>query len=158
MSIVDRIEEVAKKKGLTFKKLEREAGLGNGTIRRWEIQSPRLDKLVPVAEYLHVPLDYLVYGRSETATGGPTCDGVPLSMVEADLVAMFRDLKASEKEIAFQFVTMLYQRKTGGLPPLSRRLLRTKKAPPREGRSPRRRRLFFCPGMIKKLIKSLSDW
>ena len=115
MSIVDRIEEVAKKKGLTFKKLEREAGLGNGTIRRWEIQSPRLDKLVPVAEYLHVPLDYLVYGRSETATGGPTCDGLPLSMVEADLVAMFRDLKASEKEIAFQFVTMLYQRKTGGV-------------------------------------------
>ena len=117
--LVSRIEAGIKEKGSNFRRVEAELGLGNGTIKRWDRQSPRLDKLMLVSEYLQLPLDYLVYGisRSEKkAEAGPVmCDGVPLSMVEADLVAMFRDLKASEKEIAFQFVTMLYQRKTGGV-------------------------------------------
>ena len=116
--LVDRLDAAAKKKGLTFYRLEQDLGLGGGTIKRWSRQSPRLDKLLAVADALDVSLDYLARGTirtDSTPTGGPTCDGVPLSMVEADLVAMFRDLKASEKEIAFQFVTMLYQRKTGGV-------------------------------------------
>ena len=64
MSIVDRLQSIVKERGTTFKQLERDVGLGNGTIRRWEEQSPRLDKLTKVADYLHVSLDFLVYGRS----------------------------------------------------------------------------------------------
>ena len=52
MTLVDRISQIAKDKGLTFRAIERELGLGNGTIKRWEVQSPRLDRLIKVAEYL----------------------------------------------------------------------------------------------------------
>ena len=74
--LVNRIEKRIKEKGTNFKRVEQELGLGNGTIKRWSTQSPRLDKLVPVAEYLQVSLDYLVFGSSvsETSTNGDRPD------------------------------------------------------------------------------------
>ena len=36
MSIVDRLQSIVKERGTTFKQLERDVGLGIGTIRRWE--------------------------------------------------------------------------------------------------------------------------
>ena len=100
-------------------------GLGNGTIKRWSTQSPRLDKLVPVAEYLQVSLDYLVFGSSvsETSTNGDrpdleaekerqglTCDGLPLAEDEVDLVAMYRLLPPSHREEIFDLVYFKYKR------------------------------------------------
>lgn len=112
MSIVDRLQDIAKGRGTTFKQLERDIGLGNGTLRRWEEQSPRLDKLVKVADFLQVSLDYLVYGDRESATAAE-CDGVPLSQTEADLVAMFRCLDSRDRATAFDFVQLLYERAVG---------------------------------------------
>lgn len=123
-SLVDRIETKIKEKGLNFKRVERECGLGNGTIKRWAEQSPRLDKLVTVAEYLQVSLDHLVFGsESETSPSGDSidldtykkdqglaCDGSPLSPIEADLVAMFRLLPPSHQEELFDLVYFKYKR------------------------------------------------
>ena len=123
-SLVDRIETKIKEKGLNFKRVERDCGLGNGTIKRWSEQSPRLDKLVSVAEYLQVSLDFLVFGsESETSLNGESidletfkqeqglaCDGSPLSPIETDLVAMFRLLPPSHQEELFDLVYFKYKR------------------------------------------------
>ena len=125
-ALIDRIEQAIKEKGTNFKRVERECGLGNGTIKRWEEQSPRLDKLVLVSEYLQVSLDYLVFGRScsETSTnGGPDaavenlkqsqgliCDGSPLEDEEADLIAMYRLLPDEQKEDVFDIVHLKYRK------------------------------------------------
>lgn len=123
--LVNRIEKRIKEKRTNFKRVEQELGLGNGTIKRWSTQSPRLDKLVPVAEYLQVSLDYLVFGSSvsETSTNGDrpdleaekerqglTCDGLPLSEDEVDLVAMYRLLPPSHREEIFDLVYFKYKR------------------------------------------------
>lgn len=50
--------------GLTLSQLEKECGLGNGTIGKWVKQEPSVLKLLKVAERLGVSLDYLV-GRTE---------------------------------------------------------------------------------------------
>lgn len=126
MSIVDRLQAIVKERGTTFKQLERNVGLGNGTIRRWEEQSPRLDKLTKVADYLQISLDFLVYGRSvsepdtsseckidleaEKERQGLTCDGLPLSEDEVDLVAMYRLLSPSHREEIFDLVYFKYKR------------------------------------------------
>lgn len=122
--LVQRIEKCIKEKGSNFKRVERECGLGNGTIKRWSEQSPRLDKLVMVAEYLQVSLDYLVFGGSASETSahkdeapckgmgareGLTCDGSPLNEVEADLVAMFRLLPPSHQEELFNLTYFKYK-------------------------------------------------
>lgn len=62
--LVARIEAAAKEKGLNLSTIERTLGLGNSTIRRWQTQSPRLDKLLLVARCLDVSLDYLVSGTA----------------------------------------------------------------------------------------------
>lgn len=123
--LVNRIEKRIKEKGTNFKRVEQELGLGNGTIKRWSTQSPRLDKLVPVAEYLQVSLDYLVFGSSVSETSangdrpdleaekerqGLTCDGLPLSEDEVDLVAMYRLLPPSHREEIFDLVYFKYKR------------------------------------------------
>ena len=123
--LVDRIGATIKEKGLTFNRVEHDCGLGNGTIKRWGGQSPRLDKLVRVSEYLDVSLDYLVFGtlHSENSPNGEipdlevvkreqglSCDGSPLDEVEADLVAMFRLLPPSEKEDLFDLVYFKYKK------------------------------------------------
>lgn len=123
--LIDRIESAIRKKGTNFKRVERECGLGNGTIKRWNEQSPRLDKLILVSEYLQVSLDYLVFGRShleaKTDEGqldlkrvkeeqGLICDGNPLNDEETDLVAMYRLLPSYVREDMFDQVYCLYRK------------------------------------------------
>ena len=127
-SLIERIEHVIKARGTNFKRVERECGLGNGTIKRWGEQSPRLYKLALVSEHLQVSLDYLVFGRScsETSTDGDNldleaakreqglvCDGSPLNNAEADLIAMFRLLSEEEREDVFDIVHLKYKRRLG---------------------------------------------
>ncbi len=122
-TLVDRIESKIKVKGLNFRRVERDCGLGNGTIKRWAEQSPRLDKLISVSEYLQVSLDYLVFGSdSEISPNGEslhldtfkqeqglTCDGSPLSPIETDLIAMFRLLPPSHREELFNLSYFKYK-------------------------------------------------
>ena len=125
--LIERLEIEAKKKGLTFNRIERELGLGNGTIKRWNDQSPRLDKLTAVARFVGVSLDYLVFGELQTESTpnreldlarvkeeqGLLCDGSPLSSLETDLVAMFRLLPEEEREDVFDIVHLKYKRRIG---------------------------------------------
>jgi repressor LexA len=66
-SIVDRIRALANAQGLSLPNLEMRLNLGNGTISRWSKSSPNSDKLLRVADYFHVPVDYLL-GREASAS------------------------------------------------------------------------------------------
>ena len=46
MSLVDRIKAAASEKGLTLAGIEKTLGFGNSTIRKWDKNSPSLDKVV----------------------------------------------------------------------------------------------------------------
>lgn len=58
--VFEKIEKLAKEKGITIKDIERDLELGNGTIRRWKKSSPSLKKIAKVAKYLGVTVDYFV--------------------------------------------------------------------------------------------------
>lgn len=64
MGIYERIQEKANEKGISIKKLEQEVGLGNGIIKRWNTSSPQCNKILLVANYLQVSLDWLVTGKN----------------------------------------------------------------------------------------------
>lgn len=61
--MVDRINELAKQKGVSISTIEKILGLGNGIIGKWRKQSPSCDKLKLVADYLNVSIDYLITGK-----------------------------------------------------------------------------------------------
>lgn len=58
--IAENIKTLCKSKGITIAELERTIGLGNGTIRRWNWNSPSLNKVRKVAEYFGVSVDDLL--------------------------------------------------------------------------------------------------
>lgn len=114
MSIYERVLRLVQEQGLTVKQLERECDLANATVRRWETQTPNIESVRRVAQRLRVSLDYLVNGSSPKDNEGLlVCDGVPLSELESDLVAMFRLIPDADKQTIFDFVKLKYELSTG---------------------------------------------
>lgn len=64
MTLVERIQDLCCSKNTTLIGLEREIGLGRGTIRNWDKNFPSIDKIQKVADYFHVSIDSLL-GREE---------------------------------------------------------------------------------------------
>lgn len=60
MSLVDRIRVLANREGMSLPDLEIKLGMGNGTISRWNKNKPNSDKLITIADYFNVSLDFLM--------------------------------------------------------------------------------------------------
>lgn len=63
MGIYERIQTKATEKGISIKKLEQEVGIGNGVIKRWNTSSPQCNKLLLVANYLQISIEWLITGK-----------------------------------------------------------------------------------------------
>lgn len=58
--IYDNIKELCKKRGVSVGSVEKEAGLSNGAISKWNKVSPTIDNLQAVAKVLKVKVDKLL--------------------------------------------------------------------------------------------------
>lgn len=58
--LLDKIENLCKEKSISVSKLEKECGIGNGTISRWNKSIPRADNLKAVANYFNKPIEYFL--------------------------------------------------------------------------------------------------
>lgn len=63
MDIVQRIKTKCKENGTNISNLEKNLGIGNGNIRRWNTQNPGSDKVIEVANALNVSIDWLLTGK-----------------------------------------------------------------------------------------------
>lgn len=63
--MVERIKELCKKRGTNLFRLESELGLANGTIKRWDKNTPSADRLMLVASYFGVSVEYLLTGEDK---------------------------------------------------------------------------------------------
>lgn len=61
--IFSNISQLCKKKKIPISKLEKDCGLGNGTISGWKTSSPTVDNLKKVADALGVKMDDLLDGE-----------------------------------------------------------------------------------------------
>ena len=52
------------KSGISIARLERDTGLGNGTIRRWKTGNASVDNVRRVAEYFGVSMDCLLSAQN----------------------------------------------------------------------------------------------
>lgn len=78
MELLLRVKALCESKHISVQTLEQQTGLSNGTIRKWAIFFPRVDRLAAVADYFGVSLDWLM-GRNR----------VPLSPEALELAASF---------------------------------------------------------------------
>lgn len=62
--MVEKIRSLCRERGISLWNLERELGIGNGIIARWETSSPRVENVKKVADYFGVTVDYLLNDSS----------------------------------------------------------------------------------------------
>lgn len=60
--LYDKIKSLCAEKGLTIAKLEREAGIANGTVDGWNTGLPNIRTLKAVADVLCISIDTLIDG------------------------------------------------------------------------------------------------
>lgn len=61
--IYENVMALCREKNIRVSRLEKEAGLGNGTVRGWEGSTPSIATLQKVADYFGVTVDFLLSGR-----------------------------------------------------------------------------------------------
>lgn len=66
--ILDNIRTLCKEKGTTIRAVERDTGLGNGVIARWDTSSPRVENVKLVADYFGVTVDELLSNETGADT------------------------------------------------------------------------------------------
>ena len=89
MGIVDRIKLKCTENGKSISFVEKECGLGHGTIRRWNENSPAVDKAKVVADFLQVSFEWLVTGK----------EAADLTPEEQQLVELYRSSSATGRKL-----------------------------------------------------------
>lgn len=59
------IKDLCRDKEISVYRLEKDLGLSTGSVSKWDKSIPRGDTLIRVAEYLGVPVDYLLKKEKE---------------------------------------------------------------------------------------------
>jgi transcriptional regulator with XRE-family HTH domain len=113
-----RIRAARKAKGLTMKQLHDLTGLSTGNISDIENEryTPSVAALVPLKQALGCSVDWLLSGNTDDtpiSEQAASCDDIPLSQMERDVVAMLRLLNPHDRKNAVDFITMLYEQATG---------------------------------------------
>ena len=62
--MLENIRRLCAERGISLARLERETGIANGVIARWDTSSPRVESLVKVADFFGVTVDELLKDES----------------------------------------------------------------------------------------------
>lgn len=87
-----RTMELIEKKGMSVRGLERALGFGNKTISKWEEHIPSVDKVVMVADYFNVSVDYLLGRAAKSIVYVPEA---------------FQELDAENRQKAMEYIDFL---------------------------------------------------
>ena len=63
MTMYERIENLRKSVGISQGKLEKELGFSNGSISKWKNSVPTHERLLKIASYFGVTVEYLINGE-----------------------------------------------------------------------------------------------
>lgn len=97
MSLVERIKTLCKEKKITIAELERKNGISNGQIRKWDNSTPGIDKLITIANYFDISVDYLL-GRSDQKNYFVLDDNYK-SIADKKLQEILNELDEEDKEL-----------------------------------------------------------
>lgn len=79
----ERIMQLFAEKGLKSAAVERELNWGNGSIQKFRTSSPSISKIIDLAKYLNVSVEYIITGNIDTNS---------LSETEAHLIDIYKSL------------------------------------------------------------------
>jgi transcriptional regulator with XRE-family HTH domain len=111
MICTDRIKNLCKGRGITIARLEKELGFANGTIASTKSNNMRSDRLMAIANYFGVSMNYLMTGKDwewEAATPAEieffeknAATPHPLTDQERGLLDIFRHLSNKDELLRY---------------------------------------------------------
>lgn len=111
MDFLSKLKAIAKERGTTLTAFERELGFGNNSIKRWNKSSPSIDKVIKLANYLDISLDWLLLDKS-------TLFKSDITKSDEQILSLYKSASPSEQEkvkhyleVATKYVS--YVSKTG---------------------------------------------
>jgi transcriptional regulator with XRE-family HTH domain len=99
MQISEKIKALCAKESLSLLGLEKKMGFGNGTLRRWDTSVPSGDKLLKVAEYFGVSVDYLLGKEDIITTSSGQYTNIPLDAETFQLMSQIPLLNKTNKTL-----------------------------------------------------------
>lgn len=60
MNILDVVAKLCSERNITITELERRLGFGQGSIGKWKDSTPKVDKIIAIANYFNVTTDYIM--------------------------------------------------------------------------------------------------
>ncbi|MEQ4550781.1 helix-turn-helix transcriptional regulator [Weissella sp. GP1] len=106
MKPLDRVKELAKKRGWSLQKVAMEAGIGINSIYRWSSKTPSTNSLQAVADVLGVSVDYLLGNTDEMHSNKK--DDMPVDLEEV-LDKLGPTLRFEGKELTDEQKIKLYE-------------------------------------------------
>ncbi|MFR7473271.1 MAG: helix-turn-helix domain-containing protein [Christensenellales bacterium] len=70
MSLVNRIKMLCAKQHISLHRLEMTIGFSKSSISKWDVNAPSVEKVLRVAEYFNVSMDFLLGRRSAASPNG----------------------------------------------------------------------------------------
>lgn len=86
MLLTERIRSLAEPLNMTFASIEREIGIGRGTIRKWDTNCPAADRLLKVANLLNTTTDFLLTGTDNNQ------GNIEITLNDKELLDLFHQL------------------------------------------------------------------
>ncbi|MFG6326552.1 MAG: helix-turn-helix domain-containing protein [Lachnospiraceae bacterium] len=83
MDLLEKLKLIANERGTTLTAFERELGFGNNSIKRWNKSSPSIDKVIKLANYLNISLDWLLLDTPTSSSVLSASDEQILSLYKA---------------------------------------------------------------------------
>lgn len=71
MSLVNRIKMLCAKQHISLHRLEMTIGFSKSSISKWDVNAPSVEKVLRVAEYFNVSMDFLLGRLSAASPDGP---------------------------------------------------------------------------------------
>lgn len=91
--LFEKIKALCAENKTNISEVERDCGLANATIRRWEFASPNVSSLAKVADHFGVSVDYLL-GRGVHS----------LSATAQEYAKQFDELPDEKKQLAMAYM------------------------------------------------------
>ena len=90
-STLEKIKELAKKRGISLAKLEESLGYSTNYFYTLKTKTPNSDRLQEIADYFNVSTDYLLGRTDNPAIAKDDKANANLAPAETELVAAFRN-------------------------------------------------------------------
>lgn len=103
-TIYHRIKELCDERNISIAILESNLGFGNSTIQKWKTSNPTIDKLIEVAKFFNVSVDYLI---GNTDIRGSADD----ILKDADIISFQRakeNMTPQDQEKAMQMIKLAF--------------------------------------------------